>query len=449
MNPEIGLVPISRIRVSGLNDEIYHPISPNDPSIRALADSIKKIGLLEPLVLSEDRYILSGHRRFAACRLAGVKKVPCTIRESVFRHDPEFLTILREFNRQRVKGVDEVFRENLMDVSQDDREAAEQLLVDRVKRSDTRVEQMDLRGEKKVRARITDAKAPFLAAILKVISDQKEYWPLTDRQIHYRLLNDPPLIHASKDVVYGNNVKSYKSLCELLTRARLEGHIPWNAIEDPTRPVTKWNVHPNPSPFIQEQQKAFLTGYWRDYLQSQPHHIEIIGEKNTIAGLIRPVAMEFCIPLTIGRGYSSLQPRYDLACRFRETQKAKLVLLMLSDYDPDGEEISHSFARSMRDDFGIANIHPVKVALNRDQVDALALVPVMQAKAGSSNFDRFTQKHGHDVFELEAIPPARLQEMLREVILGVIDVDALNREKEQEVDDQTQLVALKRKMGAA
>jgi hypothetical protein len=82
-------------------------------------------------------------------------------------------------------------------------------------------------------------------------------------------------------------------------------------------------------------------------------------------------------------------------------------------------------------------------------VDALALVPVMQAKAGSSNFDRFTQKHGHDVFELEAIPPARLQEMLREVILGVIDVDALNREKEQEVDDQTQLVALKRKMGAA
>ena len=37
----------------------------------------------------------------------------------------------------------------------------------------------------------------------------------------------------------------------------------------------------------------------------------------------------------------------------------------------------------MRDDFGIEDIHPVKVALNRDQVDSLKLVPIMKAKAGS------------------------------------------------------------------
>ena len=51
----------------------------------------------------------------------------------------------------------------------------------------------------------------------------------------------------------------------------------------------------------------------------------------------------------------------------------------LSDFDPEGEDIAHSLARSLRDDFGIDAIEPIKVALTAAQVQELRLPPVMQA----------------------------------------------------------------------
>ena len=66
---------------------------------------------------------------------------------------------------------------------------------------------------------------PFLEAALRVIDEHEEFWPLSVRQIHYRLLGpDAPLKHASKpDSTYTNDKKSYKSLCDLLARGRIEG----------------------------------------------------------------------------------------------------------------------------------------------------------------------------------------------------------------------------------
>jgi hypothetical protein len=83
----------------------------------------------------------------------------------------------------------------------------------------------------------------------------------------------------------------------------LKGLIPFEAIEDPTRPVEAWNFHRGMGPFLREEFDQFLKGYYRDLQQSQPNHMEIVGEKNTIDNIIRPVAAEFCIPMTIGRGY--------------------------------------------------------------------------------------------------------------------------------------------------
>src|SRR5262249_13390759 len=105
---ESGLVlivqrPLTAIRPSPLNAKLYRPRSDTDPEIRALADSIRQPGLLEPLVISRDNYLLSGHRRHRACRLAGVTEVPCRVQDLVST-DPQFLIQLRESNRQRVKS---------------------------------------------------------------------------------------------------------------------------------------------------------------------------------------------------------------------------------------------------------------------------------------------------------------------------------------------------------
>src|SRR4051812_2321006 len=70
-------MPLAAIRPSSLNDQLYRPVSPTDPEVIALAESIRRHGVREPLVVSRDNYILSGHRRYAAARLAGLVVVPC------------------------------------------------------------------------------------------------------------------------------------------------------------------------------------------------------------------------------------------------------------------------------------------------------------------------------------------------------------------------------------
>src|SRR5207249_2372016 len=109
------------------------------------------------------------------------------------------------------------------------------------------------------------------------------FWPLTDRRIHYALLNDPPLIHAKKPGSrYRNDQDSYRATIDIVSRGRLQGLIPWEAITDPTRPVVTWDVHREIGSFIHRQLDDFLKGYYRDLQVSQPNHIEIVGEKNTV-----------------------------------------------------------------------------------------------------------------------------------------------------------------------
>jgi hypothetical protein len=435
-------VSLSKLRPATINDQIYKPVDPADPEIIALGDSIAEHGLKEPIVITLDYVILSGHRRFVGCQLAYLESVPVRF-EPIQSTDPSFPTLLVEYNRQRVKSFDEVLREEVMRA--DPEEAYCNLLDHRRETSRIKFDALEIRGEKR-RCKITAAKEPFLAAIETVLDEREDYWPLSDRQIHYALLNDPPLIHASKaGSKYRNDKKSYNALCELLTRARLSGRIPFDAIADPTRPVTVWRVFRQPQPFVRNELDNFLKGYYRDLMQSQPNHIEIVGEKNTVESVIKQVAARYCIPYTIGRGYCSLPPRNEMAKRHRLSGKEKLILLVLSDFDPEGEDIAHSFARSMRDDFGIDSVEAIKVALTAAQVKELRLPPQMKAKRGSSRRDRFVSEHGEDVWELEAIPPDSLQTMLRTTIESTIDPKRLNDEIEAEKSDAAFLAGVRKR----
>jgi hypothetical protein len=444
-NRKSGLVPIlvrplADIRPSPENSRLYRPVKLEDPEVIALAESIRQHGLREPIVITLDNIILSGHRRYVASRLAGLKSVRCRV-ENIRSTDPDFLLLLREYNRQRVKSFDEVVREEIVSASPE--EAHRVLVEHRTKRARVKAQTIAITG-KTHRAKISAGKQPMLQAIVNVLNDLRAYWPLSDRRVHYALLNDAPLRHAKKPgSVYRNDQDSYKDTCDMLTRARIFGLIPWKAIDDPTRPMVTWAAHATVATFVRRELDGFLKGYYRDLLQSQPNHLEIVGEKNTIASTIRPVAMEYCIPFTLGRGYCSSDRRQQMAARYGRSGKEKLVILALSDFDPEGEDIAHSFARSMRDDFGIESIVPIKVALTADQVRDLNLPPKLKAKETSSRFGKFMEQHGDNVFELEALHPADLQRMLRSTIDSVIDVDAFNAEIDTEKRDAAKLQAVR------
>src|SRR5262249_49191648 len=165
-----------------------------DPEIQALARSIARHGLREPIVVTRDGYILSGHRRHAACRLAGLREVDCRV-EDITRDDPEFETLLVEHNRQRVKGLDEVVRELV--ITSNPQDAYRSLVEYRRGKSAVSGEFLSIEGTK-TRKAISEAKRPMLAVAARIIDGKRDYWPLSDREIHYDLLSEPPLRHRGK-----------------------------------------------------------------------------------------------------------------------------------------------------------------------------------------------------------------------------------------------------------
>ena len=95
----VQVLPIGSIRPAHENGVVYAAISVDDPEVRELAKSIKARGIQEPLLISQDGYIISGHRRWVAAQIAGLKEVPCRV-DSISRAKyPD------EFKRLLVVGV--------------------------------------------------------------------------------------------------------------------------------------------------------------------------------------------------------------------------------------------------------------------------------------------------------------------------------------------------------
>lgn len=130
-----------------------------------------------------------------------------------------------------------------------------------------------------------------------------------------------------------------------------------------------------------------------------------------------------------------------MATRFRNSGKSKLIILALTDFDPCGEEIAHSFARSLRDDFGVRSdrLELLKVAINQKQVERFSLPPGAKAKSGDKKSAKFTERFGAYVWELEALPLPVLQSELQNAIDSVIDIKAFNQELEAEADNAVEI----------
>lgn len=441
---DISYFPINEIRPASENSLLYDTFTPHDDEDdRKLYFSIKEEGIREPLHVSSDGIILSGHRRHAVAQWLGLESVPCIVADDVIFNDltkDERLNVLAIYNKQRDKSNAERLREAIQEINPE--EAHRKLLIDRHERRKIDIEDNVSLGDYKGRARITTI--GFLNAAKEAIKSEKEYWPLTVRRVHYLLLNKPPLRHDKKPgSTYKNNPGSYKALTNLLLRARLTGDIPHEAIEDELRPIRVLATYQTPADYIKEETEYFLRHYARNILRGQANHVEILVEKNAIRKHVELVADEYCIPCTTGRGYSSLTPRWKMVKRFKQSGKSQLILLILSDFDPDGEEIAASFPRSLRDDFGLRNVIAHKVALSGADVREHNLPSDMEAKEASMNYNKFVKKYGVHVAELDAAPVALLQKKLRDAIEGCLDMDLFNIELAKEEDDAAFIAAKK------
>ena len=110
---ETGVQTLKQAKVIAI--ERIHP-NPNQPrkssepeALRELAESIRAQGLLQPIVVhpqGEDFLIVAGHRRYEACKLIGMERIPCIVRET----DEEQIleqALVENIQRENINPVEE------------------------------------------------------------------------------------------------------------------------------------------------------------------------------------------------------------------------------------------------------------------------------------------------------------------------------------------------------
>jgi hypothetical protein len=453
---------VASLQPSPENRELYGPSDPAD--IRKLAESIRK-KLLEPLVITLDNFIVSGHRRYEALLLLGRTWVNCRVlplrRIGMFKDD--YVALLRDYNRQRHKTVAEQIREEVVDVKPE--EAHRRLVALREeclhKPEHNGVHRLEVQGTKK-RSEISEDKAAHVHHILQVVKEREKFWPLSIRGVHYPLLNfkfirgylwprkGQPGHGTWQTLYYANDPESYKATSDLITRMRLNGDIPWRAFDDFTRPFKEHRSFRNVREFIRQEMNNLLGGYWRDLLQSQPNYIEVHVEKNTVFHMVCQVTDKYQIPTSSGRGNNSIDPWHDLAERYWDSGKDGLFLITQTDHDPEGLMMRHVAGRTLVDDFGIPKekVHIIEAGVTREQVERYGLKPQTFAKEASSCFDWYLEQNGGErrVWETESLDPADMLRDLEGVIVSVLDTDLFRLEVQREQEDAAELEATRRQM---
>ena len=439
---------IDEIKPSPENEDIYGPIE-HDGSMENLIDSIRRKGLEEPILVTADRFILSGHRRYYACRCLGWDEVPVRIRKGIRRKgNREYHRELIEYNPQRIKKAGSLLREALLrDSDAADTYAAIKSRREASMQVDT--DFMEVEGAKAITP-ISDRRFPFLEAVEKVIEDLRSYWPLSIRQIHYRLLNDPPLKQTPKRSKFGlehyrykNDDSSYNSLVDLLTSARYRGQVSMTCIDDPTRPQKTHGGWSSVAEFVQKEVEDFLVGYHRDRQQDQPRHIEVFAEKNTLYRIVERACKGYYVPFSIGRGFCSIPVWRDMAKRFEWSEKERMTLIIVSDYDPEGLELADDAIRSL----GLHGV-PVdghRIAVTPEQIEELDLAEDFNpAKESSSRYASFVDRTGDTkTWEVEALPPDYLVEQIKAAIEGNMNMEVYEAVCDQEEEDCDELCRIR------
>lgn len=282
----------------------------------------------------------------------------------------------------------------------------------------------DYRPYAKTRALLDQAQA--------VLDEYRQYWPLTCRQIFYRMVG----AHG-----YDKTEAAYGRLCNHLANARRARVIPFDAIRDDGVTTFRQEHFDDRDDFLRHV-RWMGQRYTRNKLAAQDVHVEVWCEAAGMLPQLDDVARPFSVRAYSSGGFDSLTAKKDLADRIVSIEKPAIIL-HLGDFDPSGESIFDSVAQDVAAfveadrPHGLVTVEFHRVALTREQVRAHDL-PTAPPKATD------TRSKGWEggTCQLEALPPNVIAEMLKEALWQHIDPHRYREDCEAEKTDRDEIARL-------
>jgi hypothetical protein len=287
----------------------------------------------------------------------------------------------------------------------------------------------------------TDKSTGYLDQVRAVLERLADYWPLTLRQVFYQLV---------AALVVPNRLGEYKKLSRVLTKARLDGLVPFEALEDRSRRVLEPDVWPDAAAFTAAHLDWFLDGYRRDLLQSQDTALEVWVEKDALAHICQRVADPLGVPVAVARGFSSTSHVHEGCLRIERNARAgrPTTLLYFGDLDPSGWAMLPAMLYTLQREMHLGDwVQGVRCALTPEQVDGYGLPHSIEAlKDTDSRAKKYREQFGSLAVELDALPPADLEALVRDAIESRLDPARLDAERDRETQERARIAALKDRM---
>lgn len=265
--------------------------------------------------------------------------------------------------------------------------------------------------------RFTDESLKMISTMRAIIADfVKQGFVLTVRQLYYQLV--------ARDLI-PNNERSYKRITSLANDARLAGYIDWDAIEDRTRAFVRRSRWDSGRSILQAVAKQFHMDMW----ENQPCRPFVIIEKEALVGVLTQVCHKYDVPVLAARGYPSGTVLREFAVEdiIPYAHEQNVVIIHLGDHDPSGLDMTRDlrerirmFAEADRNHF---DVELVRVALNMEQIEERK-PPPNPAKTTDARFANYREQYGDESWELDALPPSYLVDLVETQILSHRDDEA-------------------------
>jgi ParB-like chromosome segregation protein Spo0J len=127
---------------AAINEDLYPSttLRQNLGDLKPLIESIKRHGLLHPIVLSEDNQLICGRRRLAACMQLDLKEIEGTYTSSTDLREAEAdeNIVRKDFTVEEIAEIDEFYREREEKAAEQRQKAGKQIPVGSVPRGRAR-----------------------------------------------------------------------------------------------------------------------------------------------------------------------------------------------------------------------------------------------------------------------------------------------------------------------